>query len=60
LPKAAGTEILHAPRGERGFGYDPIFFDPVLGKSAAELDAEIKNRVSHRAQALARLREQLR
>ena len=49
--------ILHAPRGERGFGYDPIFFDPVLGKSAAELDAEIKNRVSHRGQALARLRE---
>jgi XTP/dITP diphosphohydrolase len=51
--------ILHAPRGERGFGYDPVFFDPMLGKGAAELDAEIKNRVSHRGQALARLREYL-
>jgi XTP/dITP diphosphohydrolase len=51
--------ILHAPRGDRGFGYDPIFFDPVLGKSAGELDAAVKNRVSHRGQALARLRELL-
>jgi XTP/dITP diphosphohydrolase len=47
--------ILQAPRGEHGFGYDPIFFDPALGKGAAELDAPIKNRVSHRGQALARL-----
>jgi XTP/dITP diphosphohydrolase len=51
--------ILHAPRGERGFGYDPVFFDPVLGRGAGELDAETKNRVSHRGQALARLRELL-
>lgn len=51
--------ILHAPRGENGFGYDPIFFDPVLGKGAAELDPDVKNRVSHRGQALARLRESL-
>jgi len=51
--------ILHAPRGERGFGYDPIFFDPALGRGAAELDAAVKNRVSHRGQALARLRELL-
>ena len=42
-----------APRGEHGFGYDPIFFDPVLGTGAAELDAAVKNRVSHRGQALA-------
>ncbi len=47
--------ILHAPRGERGFGYDPIFFDPALGKGAAELDPDVKNRISHRGQALARL-----
>jgi XTP/dITP diphosphohydrolase len=51
--------ILHAPRGEKGFGYDPVFFDPALGKSAGELDAAVKNRVSHRGQALARLRELL-
>jgi len=51
--------ILHAPRGEHGFGYDPVFFDPVLGKGAGELDPAVKNRVSHRGQALARLRELL-
>jgi len=49
--------ILPAPRGSGGFGYDPVFFDPVLGRGAAELDAAIKNRVSHRGQALAKLRE---
>jgi XTP/dITP diphosphohydrolase len=51
--------VLHAPRGERGFGYDPVFFDPVLGAGAAELAPAIKNRVSHRGRALARLRELL-
>lgn len=48
--------ILDAPRGDGGFGYDPVFLDPALGASAAELDPQVKNRVSHRAQALARLR----
>lgn len=48
--------ILHAPRGNGGFGYDPVFFDPVLGAGAAELDAGVKNRISHRGQALAQLR----
>ena len=51
--------ILRAPRGERGFGYDPVFFDPQRGCSAAELDPALKNRISHRGQALAALREQL-
>ena len=51
--------ILPSPRGEKGFGYDPVFFDPALGRGAAELDAAVKNRVSHRGQALARLRELL-
>lgn len=51
--------ILHAPRGHGGFGYDPVFFDPVLNAGAAELEPAIKNRVSHRGQALARLRELL-
>ena len=52
--------ILDAPRGTGGFGYDPIFFDPVLNAGAAELSPEIKNRVSHRGQALAQLRSRLR
>jgi XTP/dITP diphosphohydrolase len=51
--------ILDAARGERGFGYDPIFFDVTLGAGAAELDSVVKNRVSHRGQALASLRAQL-
>ncbi len=52
--------ILRAPRGERGFGYDPVFFDPVHGQGAAEMDDALKNRLSHRGQALLALRERLR
>ena len=52
-------QVLREPRGDKGFGYDPVFFDPVLGQGAAELDTAIKNRASHRGQALARLRELL-
>ena len=48
--------ILRAPRGERGFGYDPVFFDPALDRGAGELEPAVKNRVSHRGQALAKLR----
>jgi XTP/dITP diphosphohydrolase len=48
-------EILLAPRGARGFGYDPLFFVPALGVSAAELDADAKNRISHRAVASQRM-----
>lgn len=48
-------EILPAPRGEQGFGYDPLFFLPEYNCTSAELDPEEKNRVSHRAQASARL-----
>lgn len=44
--------ILRAPAGENGFGYDPVFLVPDLGKSAAELPAEVKNALSHRGQAL--------
>lgn len=45
-------ELTREPRGENGFGYDPIFFYPPLGKTTAELSPEEKNRVSHRANAL--------
>ena len=52
-------QIAFAPRGEHGFGYDPIFFLPELGKTMAELDPELKNRISHRARALEKLKELL-
>jgi len=52
--------ILEAPRGDGGFGYDPHFLLPDLGKTAAELTKAEKNSVSHRAQALAQLVERLR
>ncbi len=51
--------ILTAPRGDGGFGYDPVFLDPELGRSAAELEPLLKHQVSHRGRALARLREAL-
>jgi XTP/dITP diphosphohydrolase len=46
-------------RGTAGFGYDPLFVGPEFGQTMAELGLEIKNKISHRARALARLREQL-
>lgn len=51
--------VLEAPQGEGGFGYDPVFFVPSRGVSAAELEPHLKNRISHRGLALARLRERL-
>jgi XTP/dITP diphosphohydrolase len=51
--------ILRAPRGDNGFGYDPVFLVPGEGRSAAELPPELKNRLSHRGQALRRLLEAL-
>ena len=53
-------EILTAPRGSGGFGYDPLFLDPRLGKTGAELSAARKNRISHRGRALRRLLSALR
>ena len=47
--------ILHAPRGSGGFGYDPYFFDPEWDLSAAEMDPNHKNRISHRGKALNQL-----
>jgi len=53
-------EILTAPRGAGGFGYDPLMFIPALGSSVAELDAEAKNRHSHRALAAAQMQVLMR
>ncbi len=53
-------EILTAPRGAGGFGYDPLFLVPSANRSSAELAAEAKNAISHRALAFARLAEHLR
>ncbi|MEW9897510.1 RdgB/HAM1 family non-canonical purine NTP pyrophosphatase [Chitinivorax sp. PXF-14] len=53
-------EVLDAPRGEGGFGYDPLFLVPETGKTVAELDADIKNRMSHRGKALVELVAKLR
>ncbi|SNX52997.1 XTP/dITP diphosphatase [Thermoanaerobacterium sp. RBIITD] len=51
--------ILENPRGENGFGYDPVFYVDKLGKTLAELSVEEKNEVSHRAMALIKLRNYL-
>ncbi|MEI2742163.1 MAG: RdgB/HAM1 family non-canonical purine NTP pyrophosphatase [Candidatus Competibacter sp.] len=52
--------VLAEPRGAGGFGYDPVFWVPDQGRTAAELEPDVKNRLSHRGQALALLRECLR
>jgi len=49
--------IAFEPRGSSGFGYDPIFYIPELGKTMAELPMEVKNRISHRARAARKARE---
>jgi XTP/dITP diphosphohydrolase len=51
--------VLEVERGDGGFGYDPLFLPDGQAGSAAELDPELKNRLSHRGQALARLHAQL-
>lgn len=52
-------KILHAPQGEQGFGYDPVFFVPSKNKSAAQLTSEEKNSMSHRGMALQLLMKRL-
>lgn len=51
--------ILHAARGEHGFGYDPLFWVEEHGCSSAELSPELKNRISHRALAMLQFRQRL-
>lgn len=50
--------ILHAPRGDNGFGYDPVFYVPTHDCASAQLSAEVKNQLSHRGQALQQLLQQ--
>ncbi|MCL2144625.1 MAG: XTP/dITP diphosphatase [Endomicrobia bacterium] len=52
--------ILGHSAGDKGFGYDPVFFVPEQNKTFAELDAEVKNKISHRAQALQKAKEIIR
>ncbi|MGE5624869.1 MAG: XTP/dITP diphosphatase [Bacillota bacterium] len=52
--------ILESARGHNGFGYDPVFFVPEKGCASAELSPEVKNKLSHRGQAFARLADYLR
>lgn len=52
--------IAESPSGISGFGYDPVFFVPELGRTLAQLSPEEKNRVSHRSRALAKVKDLLR
>ena len=51
--------IIKEPRGERGFGYDPVFYVPNIGKTFAEMTATEKNSISHRARAMQALKKKL-
>lgn len=51
--------ITKVPRGANGFGYDPVFFVPELGRTLAEVEPALKNRISHRGRASARAQEVL-
>ena len=57
---AVEGQIGYEEKGEHGFGYDPIFYVPKFHKTTAELTEEEKNQVSHRGQALQRLKEELK
>lgn len=61
--EAEGTcegEITTSPAGENGFGYDPVFYIPSMGKTVAQMSAEEKNAISHRGKALRLLAEKLK
>ena len=59
-PGECSGDILDAPRGDLGFGYDPLFLVPALGRTMAELPLDEKNRLSHRAAAFRALADALR
>ena len=53
-------EIIDEPRGSHGFGYDPYFYIPAYGKTVAELEPELKNKISHRALAMQELLQKIK
>jgi XTP/dITP diphosphohydrolase len=59
VSKRVDGEILEAPQGKNGFGYDPVFHVAALGKTFAEISGEEKNRLSHRGKAFRRLLAEL-
>jgi len=56
---AVEGRIAASPRGQHGFGYDPVFYMPEYGRTMAELGPEVKNRISHRARAALAIRPAL-
>jgi XTP/dITP diphosphohydrolase len=52
-------KISYSPSGSGGFGYDPVFYLPEYGKTMAQLDPQLKNRISHRAKAIEALKDKL-
>jgi len=52
-------QILQQPRGDKGFGYDPVFYAPEADMSAGEMDPDEKNHISHRARALGKLKNEI-
>lgn len=59
IEKSVKGRILEQPAGHQGFGYDPVFYYPLLGKTFAQISSPEKNRVSHRGQALFALKDWL-
>lgn len=59
IEKNVKGRILEQPAGHHGFGYDPVFYYPLLGKTFAQISSQEKNRVSHRGQALLALKDWL-
>lgn len=57
---ACAGEIAFGPRGNNGFGFDPVFYMPEYGQTMAELPEDFKNHISHRARAMAQARVRLR
>lgn len=59
VEERAEGKIIDEPRGENGFGYDPLFYVEEYGQTFAELSPEVKNKISHRAKALQKLQEKV-
>ena len=59
VEERAEGKIIDEPRGENGFGYDPLFYVEEYGQTFAEIPPEVKNKISHRAKALKKLQEKV-